>query len=780
MKKIITFTTFVLLLLIILAMGACTQAPIVFTIKYSAGEGGSIEGNSEQSVEQGKDGSVVTAVADSGYEFVKWSDNITTVSRQDKNINADIEVTAIFDKIDNASKSFTIYYFVEEGGRLLGDPVQVISGDICTQIEVLANDGYEFVEWSDGYKSAQRSDHHVDEDKTFVAKMRRIDKYKLMNWYVENKVGVPTIEINEKNYDNLSFPVPTREHFTFEGWYFNDTLVADANGVSYFTKEMLASVNRYITAKWTANETYNYKLLLVCVTRIDATLPTVKKDSKIHVDYRMNGMEKEFYRLTAIRLKEYLNGLTDGLVDFQVDTYYTQNTVVTEDFVQLDEGSNYLHANQIPEVADLIKEYDSAISLFSMNDIDSKLHAITGSAEPKYGQVYMDSFYYKLKLVEYTLEQAVDVLENSGFEDLCQNNSNKLASTIEIGWFDVIVHELAHTIECRINGDEYHEINNELIVLQRMPYFEGERYYYLHGFRRDHRQEGIPYDFWAGNIFQVRYEPTEGGGYIQGQKYYYQDKLGAHCMYDVPYGYDTPAVTAVPYEGYEFVGWSDGIKTAERAALCVTENMTITAVFKPKTYKLTIVASEGGSLLYGEGTWELQPYDCQRIKAAANEGYRFVGWSDGQTNSESSFVLDDYGLKLFDENRQYTLVAIFEKIGEKSDYYVLNFVQRENGYYIIHGVQEKEKNFLMKKGVDKLKVAVNPKPGYKFVCWSDGNTEMSRTFIVNSHLTALSDENNTITIYAVYEKISEESNYDIIATCIFKRKQVQEQIVRAY
>lgn len=71
-----------------------------YTLTYLAEAGGAIEGSVTQTVEEGKSGTSVTAVADDGYEFVGWSDGIITAERTDTNIGADITVTALFEKIN--------------------------------------------------------------------------------------------------------------------------------------------------------------------------------------------------------------------------------------------------------------------------------------------------------------------------------------------------------------------------------------------------------------------------------------------------------------------------------------------------------------------------------------------------------------------------------------------------------------------------------------------------------------------------------------------------------
>lgn len=52
-------------------------APLTFTLSYTAGTGGTIQGETEQTVTFGGSGSAVTAVPDTGYAFTGWSDGVT-------------------------------------------------------------------------------------------------------------------------------------------------------------------------------------------------------------------------------------------------------------------------------------------------------------------------------------------------------------------------------------------------------------------------------------------------------------------------------------------------------------------------------------------------------------------------------------------------------------------------------------------------------------------------------------------------------------------------------
>ncbi len=58
----------------------------VYTLTYTAGTHGKLTGVTSQQVEHGSDGASVTAVPDSGYHFVKWSDGVTAAERTDTNV----------------------------------------------------------------------------------------------------------------------------------------------------------------------------------------------------------------------------------------------------------------------------------------------------------------------------------------------------------------------------------------------------------------------------------------------------------------------------------------------------------------------------------------------------------------------------------------------------------------------------------------------------------------------------------------------------------------------
>ncbi len=75
-----------------------TTVPVTpsFTVQYKVMGGGTISGLLEQTVLQGKQGSVVMAIANTGYKFHMWSDGSTDPVRSGDTIYKDIEISAYF------------------------------------------------------------------------------------------------------------------------------------------------------------------------------------------------------------------------------------------------------------------------------------------------------------------------------------------------------------------------------------------------------------------------------------------------------------------------------------------------------------------------------------------------------------------------------------------------------------------------------------------------------------------------------------------------------------
>jgi hypothetical protein len=101
-------------------LNVIAQYTPLYTLTYIAGEGGSITGGDlVQQVEEGADGTTVTAVPDEGYAFVQWDDGVMEAARTDENVTADITVTAEF------IAYVAVPSFNPDGGLHLGESVDV-------------------------------------------------------------------------------------------------------------------------------------------------------------------------------------------------------------------------------------------------------------------------------------------------------------------------------------------------------------------------------------------------------------------------------------------------------------------------------------------------------------------------------------------------------------------------------------------------------------------------------------------------------------------------------
>lgn len=73
-----------------------TATPKEYTLSYSAGPGGTLTGDAHQTVPEGNDGSLVTAVPDTGFSFFQWNDGLTDPARIDLDIDQDLTLSAQF------------------------------------------------------------------------------------------------------------------------------------------------------------------------------------------------------------------------------------------------------------------------------------------------------------------------------------------------------------------------------------------------------------------------------------------------------------------------------------------------------------------------------------------------------------------------------------------------------------------------------------------------------------------------------------------------------------
>ena len=100
-------------------------------------------------------------------------------------------------------------------------------------------------------------------------------------------------------------------------------------------------------------------------------------------------------------------------------------------------------------------------------------------------------------------------------------------------------------------------------------------------------------------------------------------------------------ISATPYEGDQFDGWSDGDMSNPRA-VTVTDDATYLALFSEiptPIYTVTVYYEEGQGLILGANTTYPEGATAT-IVAIPADGYVFVNWSDGVTDNRREILVD--------------------------------------------------------------------------------------------------------------------------------------------
>lgn len=186
---------------------------------------------------------------------------------------------------------------------------------------------------------------------------------------------------------------------------------------------------------------------------------------------------------------------------------------------------------------------------------------------------------------------------------------------------------------------------------------------------------------------QVYASPSEGGEVSGGGNYHYGD---------------IASLTATPYAGYEFAGWSDGNNDNPREVTIVAATYYVAIFSETGTNYYTVttyVNPEGAGTVTGGGTY--QEATVTTLVAEANPGYVFDHWSDGVTANPRVITVND--------NMSFT--AYFNQI---------TYTITVNASPASGGIVEGEGSYTY--GSTATLYAI-PNGGYVFVGWSDGSSE---------------------------------------------------------
>ena len=194
-------------------------------------------------------------------------------------------------------------------------------------------------------------------------------------------------------------------------------------------------------------------------------------------------------------------------------------------------------------------------------------------------------------------------------------------------------------------------------------------------------------------------------------------------------------VKATANSGYHFAGWKEGeatVSTEAEYTFTVSKNVTLTAVFEQDKAKYTVTletSPSGGGTVTGGGTYE--DGSSVTVKAAANSGYHFAGWKEGEATVSASAEYT------FTASKNMTLTAVFEQ--DKAKYTVTLETSPSGGGTATGGGSYEDGT--------AVTVKATANSGYHFAGWKEGeatvSTEAEYTFTASKdiELTAVFEQN---------------------------------------
>lgn len=149
-----------------------------------------------------------------------------------------------------------------------------------------------------------------------------------------------------------------------------------------------------------------------------------------------------------------------------------------------------------------------------------------------------------------------------------------------------------------------------------------------------------------------------------------------------------------------------------------TSNATLTWNYnEPRA--IVNVSKSGEGTVSGAGTYHWG--NSYTIKATPATGWKFVKWSDGNTNASRTFTVNSSLITAYETSKSYQ--AIFEK-----QTYTISTAVSPSGSGTVSGGGS------YSYGATATLTAT-PSTGYKFVKWNDGNTSATRTVTVSGAAT---------------------------------------------
>ncbi|MBE7652481.1 InlB B-repeat-containing protein [Tenacibaculum finnmarkense] len=652
-----------------------------YTVKYIAGNNGSITGNLAQTIEEGKATSEVKAIADAGYEFVKWSDNNTSETRTDI-ADADKEFTAEFVKTVVVVKNYTVKYTAGNNGTITGDLSQTIEeGKATSQVKAIADTGYEFVKWSDNNTSETRTDI-ADADKEFTAEFVKtvvvLKNYTVK--YTAGNNGTITGDLSqniEEGNSTSQVKAIADAGYKFVKWSDNNTSetrtdIADAD--KEFTAEFVAIVKvvKNYTVKYTAGN--NGTITGDLSQNIEEGNSTSQVKAIANTGY-------EFVKWSDNNTSETRTDIADADKEFTAE--FVKTVVILKNYtVKYTAGNN---GTITGDLSQNIEEGNSTSEVKAIADAGYKFVKWSdgNTSETRTDIADADK--------EFTAEfvKTVVVVKNYTVKYTAGNNgtiTGNLSQTIEEGKATSQVKAIADA------GYEFVKWSDNNTSETRTDIADADK------------------EFTAEFVkviekFTVKYTAGNNG------------TITGDLSQNIEEGNSTSQVKAIADAGYEFVKWSDN-NTSETRTDIADADKEFTAEFVKVIEKFTVkyIAGNNGTITGNLAQTIEEGNSTSQVKAIADAGYEFVKWSDNNTSETRTDIAD--------ANKEFT--AEFVKTVVVLKNYTVKYTAGNNGTITGDLAQTIEEG----KATSQVKAIADA--GYKFVKWSDNNTSETRTDIADA------------------------------------------------
>ena len=610
------------------------EQPIVYyTLMVDATEGGSVDVSPQ--AEQYEEGSqvIVIATSNEGYEFVTWSDGNTSAQRtivMDKNYS----LTATFRSITIPTNNYTITLTCDEGGSVGRAPEQDYYEENATVlIFANANDGYEFVQWSDG-----------------------------------NTENIRSIAITQDTLLHATFVAEQKEQFSL-------TITTDEGGtVTTIPNQETYDAGTIVAVIANANDGYEFVRWSDGITD-DVRSVTMTQDIILHATFVAK--QKEQYTLNVTAGEGGTVTKTPDQLSYEDGTAVVIAAIANEgyEFVTWSDG------NTSAQRTILVDRNYSVTAIFRTINIPID--------------------YYTLIL---TCDEGGSVTKSPNQEHYEANSIITIVAQPNDG-YDFVKWS---------DGDK--NPVRSITMTQNIS---------LHAM------------FTAEPKAQYIVSVTAGeGGTVT--------KTPNQELYD-----EGTIVTIMAHanDGYEFAQWSDGNTNLVRS-IVVSQHTILQATFIEKAkeqFTLTITAGEGGTAIKVPNQNYYNAGSMVTIIAQTNDGYAFAQWSDGDKNPVRSITM----------TQNIALHATF--VVEQKEQFMLTLMASEGG------VVTKNPDQLSYNAGSVVTISAVAKDGFEFVTWSDGDKNSVRTITMTQNIELKAEFVRTASDYDVKELTVMGSNKRITA-----------------